>query len=159
MSVTHDSFTLERQIAASPARVFAAWADPALKRKWFIDSDGPGWEERAYEMDFRVGGGETGRFVLTGDGPDAGEHANATTYLDIVSEARIVYAYTMAMNGAIHSASLATVEFEPAGGGTLVRYTEQGIFFDTSDGASGRKGGWTWLLDALAAQFSESPVA
>ena len=29
--VTHASFTLERAYPAPPARVFAAWADPAVK--------------------------------------------------------------------------------------------------------------------------------
>jgi uncharacterized protein YndB with AHSA1/START domain len=30
--VTHATFTLERIYPASPARVFAAWADPAAAR-------------------------------------------------------------------------------------------------------------------------------
>jgi uncharacterized protein YndB with AHSA1/START domain len=33
------TFTLERVYDATPARVFAAWADPAAKAVWFI---GPG---------------------------------------------------------------------------------------------------------------------
>jgi hypothetical protein len=34
-SVTHDTFVVERSYPASPARVFAAWADPAAKARWF----------------------------------------------------------------------------------------------------------------------------
>jgi len=34
-SVTHATFLLERSYDASPARVFAAWADPAAKARWF----------------------------------------------------------------------------------------------------------------------------
>ena len=38
--VTHASFTLERSYSAPPARVFAAWADPALDGK-----EEPAWRE------------------------------------------------------------------------------------------------------------------
>lgn len=144
----HDSFTIERRLAACPAHVWAAWADPALKRRWFVDSDGPEWQTLDYALDFRVGGQETGRFVLT-QGPGAGEHANVTHYLDIVREQRIVFAYTMAQDGRIHSASLATVGFAEAGGGTILTFTEQAAFFGPADGAAGRRAGWEGLLDAL----------
>lgn len=33
--VLHSSFTLERSYPATPERVFAAWADPAAKARWF----------------------------------------------------------------------------------------------------------------------------
>ncbi len=38
-SVTHATFVVERLYDASPARVFAAWADPAAKRRWFTGPD------------------------------------------------------------------------------------------------------------------------
>ena len=147
-TVTHDSFTITRDIAACRAHVFALWSDPDLKRLWFVDSDGPEWNTREYDLDFRIGGTETGRFDLT-EGPGAGEHCNVTHYLDIEPDARIVSAYTMAMNGRIHSASLATVTFEDAGGGTRLTYHEQMTLIGESDGASGRAHGWTHLLDGL----------
>ncbi|MCA8878872.1 MAG: SRPBCC family protein [Rhodobacteraceae bacterium] len=146
--ITHDSFTIERRLAACPAHVWAAWSDPDLKRRWFVDSDGPDWQTAEYSVDFRVGGGETGRFVLS-SGPGAGEHANVTHYLDIVPRTRIVFAYTMALDGRIHSASLATVRLEESGGGTILTFTEQGAYFAPSDGATGRRAGWEALLTAL----------
>ncbi len=106
------------------------------------------WETRDYSLDFRIGGSETGRFVRT-SGPGAGEHANVTHYLDIVPGKRIAFAYTMALDGRIHSASLATVSFAEAGGGTLLTYTEQGAWFAPSDGVDGRREGWEALLAAL----------
>ncbi len=115
MTVTHESFTLVRTIRARKERVFSAWAKPELKRRWFVDSDGPGWNCREYTLDFRVGGRETGSFVLD-EGPGAGEHTNVTHYLDIVENERIVYAYTMALDGRVHSASLATVTLEDENG-------------------------------------------
>ncbi len=158
MTIAHESFSLERLIAASPARVFKTWADPALKRAWFVDSDGPDWQERDYALDFRVGGMETGRFVLA-SGPGAGEHRNVTHYLDIVPDERIVYAYTMAHDGRIHSASLATVALGAENGGTRLTYTEQGSYFGGSDGAQGRQHGWTHLLNALQSVAEKEPAA
>ena len=32
----HGTFTVERRYEAAPARVFAAFADPAVKARWFI---------------------------------------------------------------------------------------------------------------------------
>ncbi len=155
MSVVHDTFTIVREIAACREHVFAAWANPELKRRWFVDSDGPQWTERDYRLDFRVGGRETGRFILT-EGPGAGEHANVTHYLDIVDGERIAFAYTMAIDGRIHSASLTTVTFEDKGGGTRLSYTEQGAFFGASDGAQMRRGGWVKLLEALDGVLEET---
>ena len=149
MTIDHDSFTLERRIAACPSHVFACWADPARKRRWFVDGDGPEWETERYALDFRVGGTEEGSFVLT-SGPGAGRHENMTHFLDIVPDERIAFAYTMAVDGRIHSASLATVTFADAGGGTLLRFTEQGAFFGPSDGAAGRRAGWEHILDNFA---------
>lgn len=55
-SVTHDSFSIERGYDVSPARGFAAWADPQAKARWFA---GPAeWARVAHELDFRVGGRE-----------------------------------------------------------------------------------------------------
>ena len=34
-SVAHATFSLERTYQAAPARVFAAWAEPAAKAQWF----------------------------------------------------------------------------------------------------------------------------
>lgn len=146
--ITHDSFTLERRIAASPARVFACWADPALKRRWFVGGHGPDWVDADHALDFRVGGSES-RSLTMPEGPGAGEHANATHYLDIVPDRRIAFAYTMAWDGRIHSASLATVTVAPDGDGSRLTFTQQAAFFEDSDGVERRRAGWTDLMGAL----------
>jgi len=51
--VLHATFTLESSYPAPLSRVFAAWADPAAKARWFA---GPDTE---HALDFRVGGRET----------------------------------------------------------------------------------------------------
>jgi hypothetical protein len=47
------------------------------------------------------------------------------------------------------SVSLATIEFEPAGGGTKLILTEQGAFLDGYDDAGSRERGTGGLLAAL----------
>jgi uncharacterized protein YndB with AHSA1/START domain len=58
-SVTHATFTIEREYPASRARVFAAFADIEQKRRWFVGPDD--WGPGEHEMDFRVGGRELSR--------------------------------------------------------------------------------------------------
>jgi len=60
-----------------------------MRRRWFVDSDGPQWRTADYSLDFRVGGTETGQFELA-EGPGKGVHRNVAHYLDIAENARIV---------------------------------------------------------------------
>jgi uncharacterized protein YndB with AHSA1/START domain len=39
-SVTHATFTLQRIYDAPLAKVFKAFADPAIKRRWFAEGEG-----------------------------------------------------------------------------------------------------------------------
>ncbi|MCB1350118.1 MAG: SRPBCC domain-containing protein, partial [Maritimibacter sp.] len=122
MNVDHGTFTIEKIIAASPANVFRAFAEEELKRQWFVH---PGLSSSEYSLDFGPRGREAGRFVLD-EGPGAGVHENATTYLDVVEGERISYAYSMAWDGRVHSASLVTVTFAPTEAGCKLTVTEQG---------------------------------
>ncbi|MCX6049372.1 MAG: SRPBCC domain-containing protein [Chloroflexi bacterium] len=55
-SLMHSTFSVKRTYPSSPARVFAAFANPETKRRWFVE--GEGWEIDEFSMDFRVGGRE-----------------------------------------------------------------------------------------------------
>jgi uncharacterized protein YndB with AHSA1/START domain len=142
-SVTHATFSIERTYDAPPAKVFNAFADPAIKRRWFVE--GEGWEVDEFNTDFKVGGHEHSRFRFRGGAPVR----NDTTYHDIVPNARIIMAYTMTIGENRISASLATFEFRPEGKGTKLIFTEQGAFLDGLDKIESREGGWRGLLDAL----------
>ena len=65
----------------------------------------------------------------------------------------------MAMDGRIHSASLATVTFASTPDGALLRFTEQGAYFDPSDGVAGRTAGWEQILDAMTRFATETENA
>jgi uncharacterized protein YndB with AHSA1/START domain len=156
--VVHGTFTIERSYAAPPARVFAAFADPATKRRWLLG--GLGSQVAEFTADFRVGGRESSRFSFTGGPPGAPPSGtrmgNETVYLDIVQNERIVFAYSMLVGDRRMSASLATVELSAFEGGTRLVFTEQGAFFDRNDGAGLRENGWRELLSALDAQLRSS---
>jgi uncharacterized protein YndB with AHSA1/START domain len=150
-SVAHATFSVERIYAQSPARVFAAFADEATKRRWF--AEGEGWEIFEYSLDFRVGGAETSRFRY-GDGPEVRLDA---VVQDIIPDRRIVLVYRMAMGPKPLSVSLATMELAPSGKGTRLTYTEQGAYFDTSiASAKGHEEGCRGLFERLAAELQSS---
>jgi uncharacterized protein YndB with AHSA1/START domain len=148
-SVTHATIVVERNYDASPARVFAAWVDPAVKFRWFARADG--WETVEYDLDFRVGGREHSAARPPG-GP---VHVYEARYQDIVPDQRIIFAYDMYLDETRISVSLATVELNPAGSGTRLLYTEQGAFLDGHEVPAEREHGFGSLLDALAAELRD----
>ena len=142
-SVVHSTVVVERTYDAPPARVFAAWATAEAKLAWFTCDHS--WVRHAYELDFRVGGRET----VSGGSEGGPVHSYVATYCDIVPNQRIVSTYEMYMDEQRTSVSLATVQIEPAGKGTKLTYTEQGVFLDGADSAAAREQGTKELFDNL----------
>lgn len=147
-SVAHATFAIERTYPAAPARVFRAFADPAVKARWFGGADDWGGPETTFE--FRVGGRERHQGRLHGE-PEL--HTFDGQFRDIVPDQRIVFAYDMYRDDTRISVSLATVELQPAGTGTRLVFTEQGVFLDGHDTAKAREEGTHELLDALGAEL------
>ncbi len=179
----HGSFTVERELAASPGRVFSAYADVAVRRRWFRM---PGDPARAFhELDFRVGGHEaaSGVFAPTGEAEEVLEYRSA--FWDVAPGARIVFSYSFTLDGVRRWASLVTVSLSavslpavslptvslpavsvpavslpaaPTGEGTRLRHTEQYVYLAYSgDGAQDiahLKGSMNLQLNALAAALS-----
>lgn len=151
-SVAHATFTVERTYDASQARVFAAWADPAAKARWFASPED--WGPDEFELDFRVDGRELNR-----GGPKGGPvYTYDARYQDIVPDERIVYTYSMHLDQTLLSISVATVEFRAEGTGTRLVLTEQGAYLDARDSADQRRHGVGELLDALGAELRREPA-
>jgi uncharacterized protein YndB with AHSA1/START domain len=147
-SAEHTSFVLERRFAAPPARVFKAWADPKAKQRWSdCHADGGTTE---YSMDFRPGGREIHRAVL----PNGKLQLIEKTFLEIVPDARIIFAYGIEADGRYLSASLVTAEFHPDESGTLLKLTEQLAYLDGHTDLDERIRGTREGLDRLALELA-----
>ena len=151
--VVHNTFTLEHTYAASPARVFAAFSDPAKKRRWFAEGEHHTLE--SYDMDFRDGGTEHYSSRFNEGTPVAGKAlTNESSFQNIVPNRRIVFTSTMWVGGKCISISVGTVELEPAGQGTKLHLTFQSAFLEGADGPAMREAGWNTLLNKLGAELS-----
>ena len=146
-SVHHATIVIDRDFEASPSRVYACWADPALRALW--DFPGEGWEATQIESDFRVGGRKVSRF-----GPPGGpQYTEDMRYEDIVEGRRIVFAYTITREAERITSSLTTAEFAPDGARTRLKLTEQIAILDGGDTTKDREAGWNEALDKLAAEL------
>lgn len=146
-SVLHSSFTIERTYGASPARVFAAWADRAAKARWFA-----GEASEHHELDFRVGGRE----VVTGRNSEGALLTAESRYHDIVADERIVYSSTLSVEDTPVTVSVTTVRFEPGEEGTTLLLTEQDTFLDGHEQPDWRKQGTEDQLTALGSELPAS---
>ena len=153
MSIRQHDFTIERRARQTPGQTFRAFADPELKRRWFHVPDD--WTEAAWELDFRVGGGE----LSVGRDPGGQLHEFRSRYHDIVDGERIVFAYDLLLDERLVSVSLTTVELRPDDDGTRLVFTEHGAFFDDLEDPAQREHGTRLLLDALTAFRAEGVVA
>ncbi|HEX4016416.1 MAG TPA: SRPBCC family protein [Frankiaceae bacterium] len=144
-SASHETFVIERIYDAPVADTFRAWADPAIKARWFGGAvDQP---DAGYSLDFQVGGRE----VNYGRPPGGPLYAYESVYRDIVPERRIVYTYEMHADDTLLSVSVATVEFRSKDDSTQLILTEQGVFLDGHDTVAQREEGTRALLDSLGA--------
>lgn len=143
-STTHATFVIERDLPHAPAKVFAAYADPKKKSKWF---GGPAEWESKHTMDFRIGGKE----ISSGGPPGGIVHTMTGEYWDIVENERIVMCYDLHLDAARISVSLGTTEIRANGEGSKLIYTEQGVYLDGYDDAGQREEGTFQLIGQLEA--------
>jgi len=102
-------------IAASPAQVFAAMSEPARIERWW----GPaGFTNSIHTFEFRPGG----QWLLTMHGPDGTDYPNESRF------ARIEPASLWEIEHLSGHHFLLTIELEPSGAGTLVKWRQT---FDT----------------------------
>jgi uncharacterized protein YndB with AHSA1/START domain len=147
-TVTHATFTLERTYPFSPSEVFAAWADPKVKVRWFAGN------AEGYEMDFRVGG------IERNSGSHDGKRITwESLYREIVSGERIVYTSVLSEDDTVATVSLATIEFVPEGDGTRVVLVEAGAYLDGREQPAWREEGTGSWLDALGTDLEKQTSA
>ena len=114
---------LRRRFDAPRERVFAAWTDPKLLRRWWAAVHG--WETSRAEVDLRPGG----RYRLSMRDGDA-EYTVAGEYVEVVPPERLAYTWTWEGDAELMQGSegtFVTVEFLGDGDGTQVVLTHAGF--------------------------------
>lgn len=147
-SMAHRTTVMSRAFGASPARVFRAWADPELRRRWGSPSDEV--EVRNDATDFRVGG-EDVQSCLVGGVTVA---TVASRYHDIVPERRIVFTEVIREPDRLQGISLVSAEFIALESGTRLVVTLQTVAVDGSELLEGVEVGWASALDRLGVQLA-----
>jgi len=148
--IVHASFSVERTFPTAPARVFAAFADPDLKARWFHGPDD--WTPTVRTLDFREGGHET----AAGEVPGEWSSRFEADYHVIEPDSQIVYSYVMYHDDVRLSVSVTTIELDAVddGAATRVVFTEQGAYFEDGDAANAsREEGTIGLLKQLEASL------
>jgi uncharacterized protein YndB with AHSA1/START domain len=139
----HHTFTIEREIAASPSLAFFVWSNEDAKSAWFAGP--PGWTMLDHHFDFREGGSER----LKGRHPSGMISDFQCQYHDIVPDKRIIYTYDMYVGEKKISVSLATIEFTPNEAGTHLTVTEQITHIDGYPTPEDREAGTRHLIDKV----------
>jgi uncharacterized protein YndB with AHSA1/START domain len=143
-TIVHDTFVIERVFAATPQRVFAAYADVKLRTRWGVPSD----DERIeyLESNFQVGGSDVYRC-----GPKAElKYLGHVRYEHIVVDQRIIYVERVSLGDSQLCVSLVSWELIPKQQGTLLVLTDQIASLVGREMIDGAKHGTTAALDNLA---------
>ena len=132
------TLTVTRTIATPPERVFDAWLDPKMLKRFM--QPGPGMTTPKASADPKVGG----RFDLVmKHGDDEMPHGGV--YKEIDRPHRLVFSWEspFAIEG-----STVTLDFEPEDGGTRVTLTH--TRFVSEESRDNHLGGWTAILTKLS---------
>ena len=136
--------TVRREIAAPAQELFDAWLDPAKLAVFMRPSD---TKRSAVKVDPRIGGAfEVVMHTPSGTVPHTG------TYREIDRPRRLVFTWNSPY--ALHNDSLVTVEFRPAGKGTEIVLTHEGL--PTKEAVSGHTKGWSDILVLLGQGYGET---
>ena len=139
---------LTRLIDAPREKLFRAWTEPELMKKWF--SPAP-WTTPHAEMDLRPGGAS----LIVMRSPEGQDMPNPGIILDVVKNEKLVFtdAYTAGWVPSAKPFMTAIITFEDEGGKT--RYTARARHWTVEDKAAHEKmgfhEGWGICADQLAA--------
>jgi uncharacterized protein YndB with AHSA1/START domain len=142
------SLVVRRFVRASADRVFAAWTEPELLRRW--------WGPRPVtcceaSVDLRVGGA----YRIGNQLPDGNVVWISGEFEVIQPPSRLVYTWLVEGKGSARDRSLVTVRFEPREGGTEVIVVHERV--DSEETRRDHEAGWLGCLDGLEALFSDAP--
>ncbi len=140
---------LTRIVDAPPEKLFRAWTDPEIMKRWFVPRP---WTISEVKTDLRAGGSS---LVVMKD-PDGKEYPNPGIYLEIVPNQKIVFtdAYTSAWQPSAKPFMTAIITFEDIGGGKT-KYTARALHWTAEDRATHEKMGFHEGWGICAEQLAE----
>jgi uncharacterized protein YndB with AHSA1/START domain len=141
MTSTVDSLRLTQLIRGKRQKVFQAFSDPKLARKWCPD----GCRVVSFEADMRVGG--TFRESMNCGGELYTAHG---VYKTIIPNKKVVFTHQWEEEDPIET--VVTFEFKDTEGGTEIVLTQTG--FRDASVAKGHEEGWSSALANLATLFA-----
>ncbi len=143
MSTIFKTIEHSRLLKATPQTVFHALGDRDLRCQWGTPTD----EDILIfdKVDFRTGGIEISRCGSR----ESPEYTLDTYYLDVVQDARVVFAESVNKGELKLSASMVTMELTPKDKDCLLQVTIQAASFTGPDMLEGYEYGWGASLDGL----------
>lgn len=138
-AATTETLRLTRFFNAPRARVFRAFTDPAVLKRWW----GPeGMNTPNPEVDLRVGGA----YRLEMHSSEGTDHVIGGEYREIVAGEKLVFTWAWE-SGGMGGETLVTLEFRDRDGGTELSLTHEG--FDSTDSSDAHNRGWSSSFDCL----------
>ena len=145
---------IKRLIKAPRERVFAAWTDPELLKKWFGPDDD--FVVPLAKVDLRAGG----KYRIQMKKPDGEFHTAAGTYREVKPPERLVFTWAWEKDGSEPdfgevepTEMLITLQFHPRGQETELVLTQEN--FASVESRDRHEEGWTGCFDKLEKFFSE----
>jgi uncharacterized protein YndB with AHSA1/START domain len=145
--ITEDGIQIDREFAAPPAAVFAAWTTPESFARWF---GGREVQVPLDALDYRAEAGRAWSAMMVL--PDGRTIDWAGEFLEVDPPSRLVM--TLTDRPAEGERAVLTVELTPSVTGTHLRMTQQTPGF-TDEQRLGTIAGWQTFLDVLA-EIAES---
>ena len=140
---------LTRIINAPREKVYEAWTNPELLKKWFVPAP---WTIASVDSDIRPGGSS----VIVMRSPDGTEFPNRGVYLEVVKNEKLVFtdAFTKAWEPSEKPFMTGIATFEDLGGGQT-KYTATARHWTIADLEAHEKmgfhQGWAICAEQLAA--------
>lgn len=144
---TTDPVRVERVIRASADRVFRAWTDGSLMRKWFAPE---GFTIPEATVDARPGGG----FRVRMRAPDGSDHVAFGTFRRVEAPRRLEFTWSWESTSPDEPAETrVTVELKEEEGATRVVLVHEG--FSSEEERASHEDGWVSCLDRLVGLLEE----
>lgn len=139
--VKDNELLIERLFDAPRELVYRVWTTPEHLARWWAPKT---FTPVSYDIDLRPGGAYRAGIRS----PEGEVKWMSGTYQEVTPQERIVMTFRWE-DGAFGVDNLITVTFEDAPGGTAFRFHQAA--FDTVEARDSHMGGWSGLIDKLAA--------